>query len=251
VRAPNPTPFPEPDYLLPARRALSGKPGRQTQKFFAMTLRIALPGSRLSDSRLSRLRLSDPRLADPQPAVRPRRRLRAALRPARLPFPDAAAARAGKRQQNGRPRSAVPPPTPRPRTDLPDPQWALARVRMLRGQRVLLERDLASALGTLSGRLADLALRHPEWFPVQARFALSPQECEQQGLWFTRPDLAPAGFAARWRDYPPAAPVAYTADGLVAAAHWLEAEAVRAGDPYAETTDLAARFRLAWQALQP
>jgi hypothetical protein len=137
----------------------------------------------------------------------------------------------------------------------------------VRGQRVLLERDLASALGTLSGRLADLALRHADWFPETARFSLSAAEAVQQGLWYTRGDGTHAGVQPMLSGpghqradgsavldqaaFPSLPPVVYTADGLIAAAHWLSTEAARAGDPYAECADLSARFRLAWAALDP
>lgn len=128
-----------------------------------------------------------------------------------------------------------------------DPHRALARVRILRGQRVLLERDLAFALGTLPGRLADLAQRHADWFPPSARFALSPGECEQAKLWFAQP-VSGDGLSAAVRSG--AQPViAYAADGLVSAAHWLANEAHRAADPYAECSDLPERFQLAWGAL--
>ncbi|MBI1193156.1 MAG: hypothetical protein GC205_08275 [Bacteroidetes bacterium] len=162
------------------------------------------------------------------------------------------------------PQAAVP---LRRRVDAPDPHRALARVRTVRGQRVLLERDLASALGTLPGRLADLALRHADWFPETARFALSASEAVQQGLWYTRSDGSqtdvrkPLSRAGHSRNadcavlnqaaFPPLAPVVYAMDGLIAAAHWLSTEAARAGDPYAECADLSARFRLAWAALDP
>ncbi|GEM_PF-1185433 len=156
---------------------------------------------------------------------------------------------------------------PARRVDAPDPHRALARVRTVRGQRVLLERDLASALGTLPGRLADLALRHADWFPDTARFALSASEAVQQGLWYTRSDgnhadvHKPFSRAGHQRAteravldqtaFPPLPPVVYAIDGLIAAAHWLSTEAARAGDPYAECADLSARFRLAWAALDP
>jgi hypothetical protein len=131
----------------------------------------------------------------------------------------------------------------------------------------LLERDLASALGTLPGRLADLAMRHADWFPEAARFSLSAEEAVQQGVWYTHhQEQGAAAGAGRsraigqrgearplvdWTAFPPLPPVVYTAEGLIAAAHWLSAEASRAGDPYAECADLSARFRLAWAALQP
>ena len=139
-------------------------------------------------------------------------------------------------------------PAVRPRV-LPDPHRALARVRTVRGQRVLLERDLASALGTLSGRLADLALRHADWFPASARFALSPSECAEQGLWYTRKEVSDGLQGLNTTDLSAIPAVVYTADGLVAAAHWLANEANRAGDPYSESEDLLQRFRLAWSAL--
>ena len=127
----------------------------------------------------------------------------------------------------------------------PDPIPALARVRRVRGQRVLLERDLASALGTLAGRLSDMAARHADWFPESARFALAPEECVQQGIWYTRSGPEPLD----WKAHRPLAPVVYTLEGLVAAAHWLASEAERAGDPYSECADLTRRFRTAWLAL--
>jgi len=162
------------------------------------------------------------------------------------------------------PQAKVQPPR---RIDAADPQRALARVRTVRGQRVLLERDLASALGTLPGRLADLAMRHADWFPEAARFSLHAEEAVQQGLWYThhQEQRVAAGAGQQraggrrgeaqplvdWTALPPLPPVVYTADGLIAAAHWLSAEASRAGDPYAECADLSARFRLTWAALQP
>lgn len=129
-------------------------------------------------------------------------------------------------------RPSEPKPEPVQRQEAADPHRAVARTRRLRGEAVLLERDLASALGTLPGRLADLAWRHAEWFPEGARFALSAQECAEQGL-------STIGEP----------PVAYSAQGLVAAAHWLCNEARRQADAYAETEDLERRFQIAWMAL--
>jgi hypothetical protein len=158
----------------------------------------------------------------PAPASAPVRRLRVVGRNRTSAPP-----RAFRRRKPEGPSGEAP-----ARTAPADPWRAVARTRRVRGRAVLLEADLAAALGTLPGRLADLAWRHPDWFGEPARFALTDAERAEQGL--------PAGGLP---------PVAYTADGLVAAAHWLANEARREADAYAEAPDLAERLRIAWSVL--
>lgn len=131
--------------------------------------------------------------------------------------------------------------------------WLEKRSRFLRGKRVLLESDLAAALGVTEARLRDVATRHPDWFSENARFTLSVEECRQLDLWWMRhgrnpwklDDNLPIREGLR-----PQTPSAYSADGVVAAAHWIATEASWLMDSMCAPEDLHERFQIVWKALR-
>ena len=131
--------------------------------------------------------------------------------------------------------------------------WLEKRSRFLRGKRVLLESDLAAALGVTEARLRDIAMRHQDWFGENARFTLSVEECRQLDLWWMRHAHNP------WKldenlpireELRSQTPSAYSADGVVAAAHWIATEASWLTDSMHAPEDLHERFQVVWKALR-
>ncbi|MFT7588222.1 MAG: hypothetical protein ACI959_000429 [Limisphaerales bacterium] len=125
------------------------------------------------------------------------------------------------------------------------------RVHTLNGKKVILEADLAFALGTFAGHLNNIAVRKADWFPKQVRFTISAEQASTIGLWWTKAeiDFETGKAEILQKEYAPVLPAVYTLDGVIAMTHWLAAYAAEPTDAQPVVIDLLDRFKKVRKAL--